>query len=361
MTWDPAERIANAVLYEGFLLYPYRPSAIKNRQRWTFGVLCPPAFCRRAAAGDRSESRTECLVRGDTATTVAAKVRFLQSAEPSVQEREIAVDEQPLERLAERPEQRAVHFPPLDIAVSLAAAPLGDGHFKLRLRIENRTSFTGTDREEAMAFSVLSCHAVLGARGGTFVSLTDPPAASARHAESCENLGTWPVLVGDPGRPLVLASPIILPDFPQVAPESPGDLFDGTEIDELLSLRILTLAESEKEAMRRADERTRRLLERTEALSREELLALHGTWRREAAAAGGLGPGRRVRLRPAGRADIFDLELRGREATIVSVEVDLEGQTYFAVTVDDDPGQDLGRLGKPGHRFFFRPDEVEPL
>ncbi|HEX2222879.1 MAG TPA: hypothetical protein VHN15_01590, partial [Thermoanaerobaculia bacterium] len=181
------------------------------------------------------------------------------------------------------------------------------------------------------------------------------------HAERCENVGTWPVLVGDQERSLLLSSPIILPDFPQVAPESPGDLFDGTEIDELLSLRILTLGDSEKEAMRRADDRARRLLDRTETLTSEELLALHGTWRREAAPDRGLGPGQRVRLQPTGRADIFDLELRGREATIVSVEVDLEGRTYLAVTVDDDPGQDLGRLGQPGHRFFFRPEEVEPL
>jgi hypothetical protein len=68
-----------------------------------------------------------------------------------------------------------------------------------------------------------------------------------------------------------------------------------------------------------------------------------------------------VRLRPTGRADIFDLELRGKEATVISVEVNLEGQTYLTVTVDDDPGRDLGRAGQPGHRFFFRPEEVEPL
>ena len=361
MNWSHAERIADAVLYEGYLLYPYRASALKNRRRWTFGVLCPPEFCRQAAAGDRSASQTECLVEGHPGTSLSAKVRFLQVVDAAVTERQITLDELALQRLRERPEERTLLFPPLELSVTLGATPVVEGLFKLRLHIANRTPFTGHDREEAMAASLLSCHAVLGARSGRFVSLTDPPRAWAPYAEACENLGTWPVLVGGPEQSVVLSSPIILPDFPQVAPESPGDLFDGTEIDELLSLRILTLGESEKEAMRRGDERVRRLLERTEDLSPEELLALHGTWRREPATESVFGPGQRVRLRPAGRADIFDLELRGKEATIVSVEVDLEGGVYLAVTVDEDPGQDLGRMGLPAHRFFFRPEEVERL
>jgi hypothetical protein len=68
-----------------------------------------------------------------------------------------------------------------------------------------------------------------------------------------------------------------------------------------------------------------------------------------------------VRLRPQGRADIFDLALQGREATVVSVEEDFDGRMHVAVTVSDDPGSDLGRAGYPGHRFFFRPEEVERL
>lgn len=362
MNWSPAERIADAVLHEGYLLYPYRPSALKNRRRWTFGVLCPPAFCSREAAGDRSSTRTACLVEGGGETRVAAKVRFLQQIEQSVEERAVELDEVPVRRLMERPERRALSFPPLEIAVELDAVEVASGLARVRLHVENLTSFPEGDRDEAMIHSLLSCHALLGARAGRFVSLADPPPAWAAYAEACENLGIWPVLVGDSqARSLVLSSPIILPDFPSVAPESPGDFFDGTEIDELLSLRILTLGDAEKEAMREADARARRLLDRTEGLSPDALLALHGTWRRDAAPAARLEPGRRVRLQPTGRADIFDLELRGKEATIVSIEVDLEGLTYLTVTVDDDPGRDLGVLGQPGHRFFFRPGEVEPL
>ena len=71
--------------------------------------------------------------------------------------------------------------------------------------------------------------------------------------------------------------------------------------------------------------------------------------------------GDRVRLRPRGRADILDLALAGMTATVEAVEQDFDGRVHLAVTVDDDPGQDLGRLRQPGHRFYFAPDEVEPL
>ena len=92
--------------------------------------------------------------------------------------------------------------------------------------------------------------------------------------------GRWPVLVGDPGgSDTVRASPIILEEHAQVAPESSGDLFDATEIDEILSLRILALTDDEKAEMRAADERTRALLDRTEALTGDDLLRMHGTIR----------------------------------------------------------------------------------
>src|SRR5262249_21507926 len=145
-------------------------------------------------------------------------------------------------------------------------------------------------------------------------------------------------------------------DFPRVAPESPGDFFDGTEIDEMLALRIRTLTEEEKRQMAGLDPRARALLARIEAMSDAELARLHGARR----PAGPL-PGNRVRLRPRGRADALDLLLAGKVATVVSVEEDFEGRTHVCVTVDEDPGSDLGETGMPGHRFFYRPDEVELL
>jgi hydrogenase maturation protease len=159
----------------------------------------------------------------------------------------------------------------------------------------------------------------------------------------------------------MLSSPIILYDYPAIAEQSPGDLFDSTEIDEILSLRILTLTDEEKRQMREAHPRARALLERTEALTPEQLMALHGTLRALSGGGVDLLPGGRVRLRPRPGGDVFDLLLAGKTATIGSIEQDYEGRVFLSLTVDDDPGQDLGAQGKPGHRFFFRPEEVEPL
>jgi hypothetical protein len=93
-------------------------------------------------------------------------------------------------------------------------------------------------------------------------------------------MGAWPVMAGEEGqRNLMLASPIILYDFPRIAPESPGDLFDGTEIDEILALRILTMTDAEKLEVRNGDDRARRILERTEMLPPEHFRKLHGALR----------------------------------------------------------------------------------
>jgi hypothetical protein len=71
--------------------------------------------------------------------------------------------------------------------------------------------------------------------------------------------------------------------------------------------------------------------------------------------------GMRVRLRPRAGGDIFDLALAGQIAIIESIEQDYEDKVHLAVVLEDDPGQDLGMLRQPGHRFFFSPEEVEPL
>jgi hypothetical protein len=71
--------------------------------------------------------------------------------------------------------------------------------------------------------------------------------------------------------------------------------------------------------------------------------------------------GDRVRLNPRGRADIMDLVLKDRVAVIEAIEYDFEDRIHLAVTVADDPGRELGLGYMPGHRFFFGPDEVQPL
>lgn len=207
------------------------------------------------------------------------------------------------------------------------------------------------------------------------MSQIDPPEALRELAASCRNSGCWPVLVGAPGdRDLVLCSPIILEDHPRVAPESPGDLFDGTEMDEMLSLRILTLTEAEREEAARLDPRVRALLARTEGLGPAQIARLHGAIRSLGPDVSArpaprslrvgdrvIGPGDRVRLHPSGRSDIFDIALAGMNATVATIEQDYEDRLFVTVTIDDDPGRDLGERGLPGHRFFFRPDEIVPL
>jgi hydrogenase maturation protease len=167
--------------------------------------------------------------------------------------------------------------------LDITANEIEDGLYRLTLRISNMThqdNARTAGRDEALLRSLVSTHAILGVDGGAFVSLMDPPDRWREAASSCRNLGAWPVLVGEEGSAtMMLSSPIILYDYPQVAAESPGDLFDGAEIDEILSLRILTLTDEEKHAAAEIDERAGAMLARTEALAREQLMGLHGTVR----------------------------------------------------------------------------------
>lgn len=360
------EPIVRVLLYEGYLLYPYRTSSLKNREPCALGSLVPKRHSLANGETEPWSMQTECLVRGDDRTTLQGKVRFLQASGtgPERTEREIVLAERSLADLAKRPSRSEFAFAEdeskiLKVCVELSAGRTTDALFKVRLRIENATPVEQADPCRVL----ISTHAVLGARGGRFLSLIDPPDDARAVAETCCNRGAWPVLVGDPtAANMILAAPIILYDYPQVAPESPGNLFDATEIDELLTLRILTLTDAEKHALQ-ADERTRVLLERTERLGADQRLALHGAIREKhfIGAPGTIKPGDRVRLNPRTRADILDLALAGRTATVTSIEQDFEGRILYAVTLEDDPGQDLGVAAKPGHRFFFHPEEVEPV
>ena len=233
-----------------------------------------------------------------------------------------------------------------------------------------------TDAEAVVLRTFASTHTLLRSGPGWSLpsSATAPPPERAAATSGCRNLGTWPVLVGDEARgdcDTVLSSPIILPDYPQVAPESPGSLFDGLEIDEILTLRILAMTDEEKREMRHIDEQARRLLERTEALPPEKIMAMHGAMRPppsfdddifghgsaklDSVAAGGvtLRAGDKVWIRPKARADVIDLALAGKCATIEAVEEDAEGRVHLALVLEDDPGRDLGLLRQTGHRFFY--------
>ena len=361
------EAIARALLYEGYILYPYRASALKNRQRWTPGGLAP------------TESlRAECLALCDESATLSTRVRFLHTLvrtdshlhRQEVTEREITIHDffldelatprsEPFAFLACRSEDRFQHA--IEGIVEVSTVRVSERVFRVAVEVSNLTPLdvdAGCDETALRSFA--SAHVALRVQGGEFLSLTDPPDQFRVFAAGCRNEGVWPVLVGDPGRcDTMLAPPIILPDFPRIAPESSGDFFDGTEIDEMLALRVLTLTDDEKRELM-ADHRANALLERVEALSMHSLFGLHGAVRSIQPTLGPR-PGDRVCLRPRNRADAFDLLLAGKIGTVVSVEEDFEGTTHLAVTVDDDPGRDLGETGQPGHRFFFRLNEVELL
>jgi hypothetical protein len=168
-------------------------------------------------------------------------------------------------------------------AIEVSSECVEDGIFKVTVLIRNTTPFEcakDSSRDAALLSSMVSTHTILGVQHGRFISLLAPPVQLSELAATCKNVGTWPVLVGEEGQcDTVLSSPIILYDYPQIAPESGGDLFDSTEIDEILSLRIMTLTDDEKREMSQSDERARQMLERTESMPIEQLMKLHGVLR----------------------------------------------------------------------------------
>jgi hypothetical protein len=279
MTRDPVRAIADAVLYEGYLLWPYRHSALKNQRRWTFGGVYPRAHSERHP-DDRWVMRAECLLDARDEARVEVAVRFLQPIGEQAVEREIATGPVGVaDLLAGR--EAVIDVRPLEGTLDVRAERAGPELLRVAVEVRNTSPWDGGDREDALRQTFCSTHAVLRVDGGAWVSATDPPESLRDAVRACRNDGVWPVLVGEPGdRHTMLASPIILEDWPRVAPESPGDLFDGGEVDELLVLNILALTDAEKAEMRAADPRAREILERTEALTEEQIARLHGTFRR---------------------------------------------------------------------------------
>ena len=338
MNIELVENIANAVLYEGYMLYPYRASSVKNRQRFNWGALAPESYSAAQKGTEAFEMQTECLLRGDEKTKFDVKVRFLHLVSREIGELETPLDELPtdsepdfrfvqtldvggqlyhtwqeaVEREVDLPtlglnivsETKKFSFPTtrtleplrdennkivgvivrtqqeIEIVVSCRLSVVGEKTYKLTVCVENQTPFEDAEtktRDEALLHSTVSTHTILSAKNGEFVSLLEPPEELSEAVSACENIKTYPVLAGIEGeKDCMLSSPIILYDYPQIADESQGDLFDGGEIDEILTLRIMTLTDEEKYEMRGVDDRVRRLLERTESMPEEHLMKMHG-------------------------------------------------------------------------------------
>jgi hypothetical protein len=431
MSIDEVRAVADAVLYEGYILYPYRASAQKNRTRWQFGVLVPPGY----AAADPSESsslQAECVFEERGETAVEVTVRFLQvqrrrtlaaSLKPGMPdvwdeavEREVTVAVGSGELFGDGT-ARAFTIPggedtetvpggrvvrrrePLAGTVTVRASEL-PGPWRaarLTIRVSNETSrVAAISRDEALPGALVAAHLIITLSGGAFLSMTDPPEWASAEVSACRSSGCWPVLAGpESSRQVVLAAPIILPEHPQIARESPGELFDGTEIDEILTLRTLALSDEEKAAARATDPRAAALIDRVEAMDAPTMQQLHGTIRAMTGQrpSGGQGDededsgvpwwdpgadasvspgtdfvvvnghrvarGSRVILRPgARRADAQDMFLGGRAALVEAVLLDVDGTSYLAVTLADDPAADL--QAAHGRFRYFSPDEVEP-
>lgn len=433
-----ARALADTVLFEGYMLYPYRANDAKNRVRWQFGVLVPPAF----AAADPSERdflQTDCLLEGPDAT-LTVHVRFLHVQRRTVE----AADHTPVDSLdvgnaSYLPWDEAVvheatasfRLPglsayadtvdisapaghseellsdgavvgrlvrernQLDATLHIDAEPMPGpfGVRRVRLRLENRTSSSAVERAEALYSALVAAHLLVAADHGRFVSVIDPPEWARAYADQCDQIGAYPVLAGAPGdRQLMLAAPIILYDHPQVAPESSSQFCDATEMDEMLTLRTLTLTDDEKRQVRGSDPRGAQLVNEVDQLSPEVWDRLHGAIRSMTSVGRRAEPattdtlpwwhpiaeqsvdpesdfirvrgmivrrGSAVRLRPGGRrADAQDMFLDGRSATVEAVLHDVDGGRHLAVTLDDlaDDGANLH-----GRFLYFAPDEVEPI
>ncbi|MGH7720940.1 MAG: hypothetical protein ACREON_19100, partial [Gemmatimonadaceae bacterium] len=325
--FDLARKVADAVLYEGYVLYPYRASAVKNRVRWQFGVVVPREFSEHEGH-EPWAMQTECLVESSGSATLELTIRFLQLQmrlieqtdgtatggfrpveKLEVNERQLVSWDEGVEREIDQAEvslsavvagELAIPFEipggeevelvrgageeaevegrivrrrwPISGVVRVSGQELG-GAVKVRVRIENVSAWpegAEADRNIALRHSLLGAHTLLAVRDGAFVSLLDPPAWAVAAVASCQNQHTWPVMIGPDGaRDVMLSSPIILYDYPAIAPESKGDLFDATEIDEILTLRIMTLTEEEKREARGTDERARQIIERSDSMPPE--------------------------------------------------------------------------------------------
>ncbi|WP_054812451.1 hypothetical protein [Nocardia arizonensis] len=426
-----ARAVADAVLYEGYLLYPYRANARKNRSRWQFGVL-GPSGAADAGLGEDARLRAQCPLDAADDATLTLTVRFLQLQRRSLEdvdgvpcaeltvdgrswigwdeavECEITVGPMPLtgrseplsvsggtevEEITAADGSRAGRVVRTRMPLTAELVVSVEPRYGLR-RVSVTVGNVGpeaTDKDDAVARSLIGAHVIAEVTGGQFVSLIDPPEQAAPAVADCAQHRCFPVLAGPPGEyRLMLISPIILYDHPEIAAESEMPLYDSTEIDEILTLRILTMTDAEKAQARATDERAARIIDRCEAMGPESLARLHGALRdprppglipevpdgldwwdpdadravrpeSDAVAVAGVrvARGSRVRLRPARRADAHDLFYDGMAARVVSVHEDVDGEAHIGVVVEDDPAAELHEWY--GRYLYFAPEEIEPL
>ncbi len=339
--------LVDTLLYEGYALYPYTPGATKNSTPTPFGIVYPPGYAEALpSAYDHLELR--CVVEGDD-PEIECEVRFLA---PSG------------ERHRAEPQRAAGpgDFRFGELALHVALTREGP---EVCLRVENRTPApAGLDRGEALRLSLISTHPLLRVRRGRFLSQLDAP---------CRSVNTWPVLAS-PADDVMLGAAIVLPDHPQIAPESRGNLFDNTEIEEALVLHVQALSDAERAEIEQQDPAVREMIERAGAVTPDELLKLHGRMTLEPPqpSAAVRDPtrglpevevegvvfrrGGRAVVRPGLDADLHARMLEGRTVTVERIYRDYDGRIHLGVALDE-PGQEI--LRDTGRFLWFFPPELE--
>jgi hypothetical protein len=360
---ERARAVADAVLYEGFLLFPYAKSALKNQMPFQFGVVMPHGYADESEPAFFASQFVVCA-----GERIDGVLRFLHVCDEPV-EREVpfAFD------LDEGGSELPFEVDGLRGRILLQLERLANLRL-VSLTVDNRTpAVAGCSRNEALRRAFASAHVLMEVRGGAFASLLDPPDSARAAVRRCVNERVFPVLAGDGAdgahtSPLLLISPIILYDFPRIAAASRARTFDATEIDELLMLSVASLTDGEKQEARAAHPYVRELVERAEALDAQTQQTLHGELTGGARKAGDervvidgveVGPGSHVRVHPKRRADVWDELVRGMTARVNAVHTDFEGKRYVGVVFDGDPASDLHEWY--GRSFFYEADEVEPV
>jgi hypothetical protein len=371
----------DSLLWEGYALYPYTPTATKNATPTPFGIVYPPVYAATLASTyDHLELR--CVLEAPPDALLSAEVRFLapEGERHQAVERRIGAPGAMVGALARVPARKQASVqcggenPPLAVELTLEASELGRSEYEVTLRVANGTLVSsGLDRAGALGRSLLSTHPIVRVQGGRFLSPLERP---------CHSVNTFPVLAS-PADDVVLGAAIVLPDHPEIAPESHGGLFDSTEIEEALLLHVQVLSDAERAEIDQQDPAVREMIARAAAATPEQIVALHGrvTVRdphtteppseppglvdpragEEAAEVDGVTfrRGCAVVIRPRPDADLHARMLDGRRATIERIFTDYDGRTHLGVTIDDDPGQELMR--ETGRYLFFFAEEVEVM
>ncbi len=279
---QPVEELARSLLYEGYALYPYTTTNAKNATPTPFGIVYPPVYAERLPTL-YDHLQIQCVLEYEPDATLEGVVMFLvpSGQEYRAAEQRVTIDYTPVGFFASDP--AVVPFEVTDATtaikgvVTLSAEPLEDGSARITLRVDNQTEVSAEqvadlDRPRALLYSLISTHPMLRVKGGKFVS---PLESKDPRVAGCRNINSWPVLAVEEDD-AVLGTAIMLPEHPQIAPESKVNFFDNTEIEEALVLHAQTLSDEMLAEIEQQEPAVKEMIARARQVSSEDLLKMHG-------------------------------------------------------------------------------------